>query len=189
MDISTLQTLSTIFFVVAGVLFVVAGILFFRFDIIRIIGDVTGSTARKAIEDIRKGNELSGDKAYKPSAVNKSRGKLTDKISPSGNLMKHTAGLTVATGTQELVPEATETTVLDEIVGATTVLSDTSTETTVLSQPISNDTTVLNQSFGETTVLNPAEDAITDVVGFTDNCSSFSLDLEMGFIGSAELIE
>lgn len=188
MDVSTLQTLSTVFFVLAGVLFVVACILFFYFDVIHLIGDVTGSTARKAIEDIRKGNEISGDKAYKPSAVNKSRGKLTDKISPSGKLVQHTAGLNVATSTEKLTSATTETTVLDESAGATTVLS-ASAETIVLSQSVSADTTMLNQSFGETTVLAPVEEA--PVVDFDniDKRSSVILELEMGFIGSAELIE
>lgn len=180
MSVELLQTLSTVFFVLAGVLFVVAAVLFFYLDVIHLIGDVSGSTARKAIEDIRKGNEISGDKAYKSSPVNKARGKLTDKISPSGQLLHKTGGLNVATGTEKLDSQASSTTVLDDGIGATTLLSDATTETTVLSQ-----------TGGETTVLSAVPEAapVVSAVEYTNNYGNFSLDLEMGFIGSAELIE
>lgn len=181
MSVELLQTLSTAFFVLAAVMFLIALALFFVLDVVHLVGDVTGSTARKAIEDIRKGNEISGDKAYKPSPVNKARGKLTDKISPSGQLVQRTAGLGVATGTAklsttELLPQSDETSVLDTVSNETTMLSGVTNETTILSQPTN-----------ETTVLSQASFNVSNSIETVEN--TFVLDLEMSFIGSSELIE
>lgn len=122
--------------------------LFFVLKIPRVIGDLTGATARKAIEDIRNQNEETGTKTYKPSAVNRERGKITEKMTRSGKLVKHpTAGMgghiTAKISTQELDTEmlpADETTVLTN--EETTVLAPEpaayapANETTVLSQPM-----------------------------------------------------
>lgn len=192
MSVELLQTLSTVFFILAAVFFLIALALFFVLDVVHLVGDVTGSTARKAIEDIRKGNEISGDKAYKPSPVNKARGKLTDKISPSGQLVQRTAGLGVATGTaklstDELNPQSDETSVLDVVGNETTVLSADANETTLLSG-VSNETTVLNNTYGETAVLSDfIESAYQD--SYVNANNNFVVDLEMSFIGSSELIE
>ena len=62
-------------------------ILFFVLKIPRVIGDLTGSTAKKAIESIRNQNEKSGDKVHKTSYVNKQRGRITDKMTDSGKLI------------------------------------------------------------------------------------------------------
>ena len=146
--------------ILAGVMLVVTVILFFVYKIPTVIGDLTGANARKAIENIRNQNESSGDKLYKTSQVNRERGKLTDKISPSGSLLKDTSGhfagamATEKISTQELPPE--ETTVLD----------------------VTNETTVLgNSGGGETTVLT-AED--TPV--------AFQIEYEITFIHTDEVI-
>ena len=73
--------------VVAIVMLIVSIILFIILKIPGVIGDLSGRTARKGIEDIRMQNMRSGDKRYKTSPVNHERGKLTDKITPSGNLI------------------------------------------------------------------------------------------------------
>ena len=73
---------------IAGSLFfVLAGVLFFTLRIPQVISDLTGRTARRAIEDIRTHNERTGGKTYQSSAVNLGRGKITDKISKSGRLV------------------------------------------------------------------------------------------------------
>ena len=144
-------------------------ILFFVYKIPTVIGDLTGANARKAIENIRNQNENSGDKLYKTSQVNRERGKLTDKISPSGSLMRDPSGVlgggamaTEKISTQEL-PQVDETTVLE------------SNETTVLG---SNETTVLNGGgAGETTVLVAEE---TPAV--------FQIEYEITFIHTDEVI-
>ncbi len=132
MTIELLQTLSFVSAILSGILFVLAVIMFFLLDIKLVIGDVTGSTERKAIDEIRKQNEESGDKAYRPSPVNAARRKLTDKMTHSGNLQQTAGNMNYSTGTEklnttELLNTNNETTILDTEAGETTVLSDVST--------------------------------------------------------------
>ena len=155
--------------ILAAVMLAVTVILFFVYKIPTVIGDLTGANARKAIENIRNQNESSGDKLYKTSQVNRERGKLTDKISPSGSLMKDPSGVlgggamaTEKISTQEL-PQVNETTVLE------------SNETTVLG---SNETTVLdNTGVGETTLLDAVDAPVT-----------FQIEYEITFIHTNEVI-
>ncbi len=129
--------------VACSVMVVISTILFFGLRIPRVIGDLTGHTARKAIEDIRKQNEASGDKTYKSSAVNLQRGKLTDKITQSGKLIKRaetpfgTGVITEQLAGQQNINYSEETTVLD-VAPETTVLYPESGETTVLASPEDN---------------------------------------------------
>ena len=184
MSVELLQTLSLTSYIIAGVLLLMSVALFFLLDIRKVIGDVTGSTARKAINSIREQNEASGNKAYKPSPVNAARGKLTDKITPSGRLEPQTAGLGGSPGTEkfdttELMPTAEETTVLNNAGNETTVLSG---ETTVLEQSADS---------GETTVLsdNTADQSENSKSTDKENKADFSTDVEMGFTASSEIIE
>jgi len=142
--------------ILAGIMFVVSVLVFFLLKIPTVIGDLTGANARKAIENIRNHNESTGDKTYRTSQVNRERGKLTDKISPSGRLIKdpshslHGAMGTEKISTQQLHPgdDTNETTVLTgELTGAN--------ETTVLSnESHANETTVLNaQTFSNAFVI------------------------------------
>ena len=150
--------------VLAGIMFVLSVLLFFLLKIPHVLGDLTGRNARKAIENIRNQNESSGDKLYKTSQVNRERGKLTDKISPSGSLMRDPSGVlggggamaTEKISTQELPPEANETTVLDT----------------------ANETTVLNSEAGETTLLDAQPDA----------APVFQIEYEITFIHTDEVI-
>ena len=52
MTVETLQMLSTVAYVLAGVFLLAAIAIFFLLDIRSVIGDVTGATARKAIRHI-----------------------------------------------------------------------------------------------------------------------------------------
>ena len=183
MTVELLQTLSLVAYIAAGVLFLVAVALFFLLDVPKLYGDVSGRTAKKAIEAIRQQNESSGNKAYKPSAVNAERGKLTDKITQSGRLQSQTAGLPVSVGTEKfatstLAPQPNETTVLAEPANETSVLEQPAGETTVLTGDLS--------PAGETTVLVNNEAAQTDAVV---DPSKFTVDVEMSFTGSSEIIE
>lgn len=157
MSIETLQTASTISYIAAGILLLVAVALFFLLDIKKVIGDLTGITAKRAIENIRQQNEQTGEKNYKSSSVNLARGKLTDKISPSGKLIKNTSGIGISPHTEKF-----STTELNPDNGQTAILNDSVSEITVLSNPV-NETTVLNKEF--------------------------SVEVEMGFAESSEIIE
>ena len=166
----------------AGIMFVVSLILFFALKIPAVIGDLSGATARKAIEDIRNQNEESGEKAYKSSAVNKERGKLTDRISPSGSLhSKPSDKLGFGMKTEKISTQRLDI----EDVGETTVLSSNAGETEVLNEtPSYNETTLLtpemmsNQGgldFGDTGELPPLS-------GF------FVIEQEITFIHTEEII-
>ena len=156
--------------VLAIIMAVTAILLFILLKIPKVIGDLSGSNARKAIENIRSGNEATGNKTYKSSYVNSQRGKLTDKISQSGNIQqKTTSDLKAGAMPTSRIDSgsANETTVLD-VASETTVLGATD-ETTVLNA--SAETTVLSSEmpqFGETTVLDgggfaPAASVVTTV--------------------------
>ena len=176
--------------ILCGVMLVVSVLLFILLKIPKVIGDLTGITAKKAIENIRNQNESSGNKTYKSSPVNKERGKITDKISPSGRLMRNPTdqlGAAMATekiGTQRL--SADETSVLDSG-NETTVLSmdaqSGGNETTLLDQfgTANNETTLLDQFGGvgnETTVPDP--------FGTVDN--EFRIEYEITYIHTQEII-
>ncbi len=159
--------------IACGVFFAIAVVLFFTLKIPKVISDLTGRTARKAIENIRMQNEQSGDKTYQSSAVNLERGKLTDKISQSGRLMPRdatpfgTGVITEKISTMELEQPVGETDVLDQPVGETDVLS-----------PAAGETDVLAPVAGETEVLAPAEQPV----------QAFTVEYEITFIHTSEVI-
>ena len=129
--------------ILCGVMLAVSVFLFFFLKIPKVIGDLTGSTARKAIEEIRQQNESSGHKVYKTSLVNQERGKLTDKTSPSGNLYPAETdplGGAMATekiGTEQLNYAGDCTELLSDIGSEeTSVLSDMTIDTFVIEHEI-----------------------------------------------------
>lgn len=68
-------------FSLAGIAFIAAIILFIKMNIPAIIGDLTGKTVAREIKAMRESNASSGDKRFRPSAVNLERGTLTEKVS------------------------------------------------------------------------------------------------------------
>lgn len=169
MTVELLQTLSLISFIIAGVLLLVGVALFFLLDIPKLYGEISGRTARKAIEAIQRQNQE--NQTYSQGSANASRVKLTDKITKSGKLESQTAGLPVSTGTQKF---------------ATSALIQQANETTVLTAEQANETTVLTaETASETTVLTQEECVIQEV----HNPTKFTIEVEMSFTGSAELIE
>ena len=176
--------------ILSAVMLVAAVLIFIFKNIPKVISDLTGATARKAIKNIREQNEASGDKAYKVSAFNEARGKLTDKISPSGNVIQQNQiqmrGIdTTKISTQELVAEEPE--------GQTTVLEQYN-ETTVLSNGAAGETSVLStaeQMNSETTILNVATEtfnAETTVLNNEADAIRFSVEYEITYVHTNEVI-
>lgn len=64
------ELVSTISYVLAAVFLVLTIFLAFRFKILAVIGDLTGRTARKSIERMRKANELERSKNNQSMASN-----------------------------------------------------------------------------------------------------------------------
>ncbi len=172
--------------VLAGILLLVTVLLFFVLKIPMVIGDLTGATARKAIANIRNQNEVSGEKTYKSSQVNSERGKLTEKISMSGNLMGHRSGIVagamatekISTQKLDVYEPADETSVLNMGGNETTVLGMGGNETTVLNAMGGGETEVLSggMNYGETSVL----EAVQPVM--------FEIEYEITYIHTDEII-
>lgn len=177
MDYQTYQWICYICAALCGLMLLISVLLFFLLRIPKVIGDLTGSTARKAIKDIREQNVSTGNKVYKTSAVNRERGKLTDKISPSGRLIRNPSNdLSGAMETEKISSQrltADETTVLSADEG-TTLLTPEMTpgnETTVLTPDMSS-------GGSETTVLDAS------MVGY----AGFAIEYEITFVHSNEII-
>ena len=148
------------------IFFAIAVILFFVFRIPKIVSDLSGRTARKAIENIRLQNEQSGDKTYKSSAVNMERGKLTDKISQSGRLISRnptpfgTGVITEKLSTGHLATEAPA--------GETTLIA------------VTDETALLDSDIGMTVALGTPE---------TGASQKFTVEFEITYIHTNEVIE
>jgi hypothetical protein len=74
MDATVWRMISIIGYFLAGVFFVAAIILFFKMNIRAIIGDLTGKTAARQIQEIRERNLMTGHQRYKPAAFQLERG-------------------------------------------------------------------------------------------------------------------
>lgn len=189
MSVELLQTIALVAYILAGVLFVIAVVLFFILNVPKLYGDITGSIAKKAIENIRQQNESTGNKAYKPSPVNASRGKITEKISGSGELENkyNSVGVSVETeriDNYNLSANGNETTILLD--------NQPANETTILSEnQYANETTILsdNQSTNETTVLSFDNNSNNYHNEQPIQNSVFSVDAELEFCGSTDIIE
>lgn len=184
--------------ILAVIMLLITIILFFALKIPAVIGDLSGATARKAIENIRNQNESTGEKEHSPSAVNRERGRLTDKISPSGNLLRNSSNKlgggmrTEKISTQKLSEDSNETTVLYSGGNETTVLGGN--ETTILS---GNETTVLSDmGAGETTLLSDMGvngetgklTTVAPVISVAPEVSIFEIEYEITFIHSQDVI-
>ena len=179
--------------IASGILLVVSVVLFFLLDIPKVIGDLTGSNARKGIESIRKQNEATGDKTYMSSSVNLKRGRLTDKISNSGRVVKPASGaFGVGAGTAKIsgpnpmqppMPAAEGTMVLEnnatmvlEEENATMVLDSAASEmqTALLSVPAAPsaaETTMLSQQMPAQAYAAPVQKPV-----------AFGVEIEITYI-------
>ncbi|MCR5460142.1 MAG: hypothetical protein K6F51_09620 [Acetatifactor sp.] len=144
--------------------------LFFFLNIPAVIGDLSGSTERKAIANIRNRNE-SGANGFGAGMLDiGNSSNLSGKVRDLSKVRGNTDGMgfivnTAKFDTNALAAEAKEsyeTTLLAPESNETTVLTPDSNETTVLS-PQSNETTVLSNggTSQETTVLSPFENPST----------------------------
>ena len=76
----TFNLISIISFIVALIFVVLAVVIWFVFKIPSVIGDLSGRTAKKSIENLHKYNDNPASIIYKPSSTNNSRAKLTDTM-------------------------------------------------------------------------------------------------------------
>ena len=175
----------------SGLMLLTAVVLFFVLKIPSVIGELTGRTARKAIEGIRNQTEQGGaqERGRKLSASGRLQGKVTKKLeteNPKGKDAKNT---------QKLAEEpkkhgkgrasAPETTLLAP---ETTLLAP---ETTILT-PESNETTILAPSAGETAQLSASQPSFpsepTPQPAAQPAGSGFVIEYEITYVHSNEYI-
>ena len=143
----TYKLLSTGSYVLALVFLALAVFLFFKFNIRKIVGDLSGRNAKKSINAMKvkavSNENASTDVIYKREIKEVSRefttGKITQQVSEP----------TARTGNATTMLE-------EETENSTTVLGMEENATTVLSQEFEG-TTVLSEDAVGTTVLSPLE--------------------------------
>ena len=150
--------------VLCGVMFGVSVLLFSLLKIPAVIGNLSGSTARKSIRTIEEKSSWKENGTNDPDENWKSRGRLTDKISPSGRVqpLPHMTGqmdiITTKIATQRMtsMPQSEETVELTE---------KTASDITTQLENV--------QSCGETTLLEEA---------------AFEIELDITYIHTDEIV-
>ncbi len=74
------QMISYAGFILTAVFLVVSLVLWLKFGIRKIIGDLSGRAAKKSIDRMRKSNEESWKKSYRPMPVAMQRGTITNEM-------------------------------------------------------------------------------------------------------------
>lgn len=82
---NVLFIVSRVSFVLAAIFFLLAIVFFVRFHIPSVIGDLSGRSARKSIEEMRLHNEKSGKKAYRTGSNGKKNDKKAEKTKAKAN--------------------------------------------------------------------------------------------------------
>lgn len=168
MSVETLQTVAMIFFVASGILFAAAVFLFFVFNIPGIIGDLSGITARRAIEDIKEKSKTENSQSHL-SYSKLMRGRLTEKVAGSTSLNRLTGSLRHGKSTRKLPKRFEKTAPLPV---------KASNETVQLAPGASKETTVLSGNLApETTVLTINEQPV------------FQVDIDLMLYESSETID
>lgn len=127
----TYNLISIISFIVALIFTILAVVLWFAFKIPSVIGDLSGRTAKKSIENLRKYNDKSASNLYKPSSTSNSRAKLTDtmeqdKKEPDSKEIHYETGLLHDNKVEQYESEETGILIDDEATGI--LLDDNATE-------------------------------------------------------------
>lgn len=91
MSVEVLQMITLILFVLSGAFLVIAVCLFFAFNVPGIIGNLSGMTAKRAIEDIKARSEEGNREHVNYSRLMKD--KRTEKIAGSSRLNRQTGAL------------------------------------------------------------------------------------------------
>ena len=209
------QIITLACFIAAGIFFIISVILFFLLDMVKVINDLTGHTAKKEIENIRSQNQRTGTKVYKSSKVNSERGKLTDKISNSGSIIKNNSGSFGGsmgtekidgsnyqnTGYEDTTMLEQGTSVLNENIEETSILDNGMQETSVLSygeninetSVLSNDVAVPTYAYGEadvneTSLLSENSIEGTAMLNYNVFRINVSVEQEIRFIFTDEIV-
>ena len=127
MTVEMLNTLSFASFIASGVMFLTAVALFFLLDIPKVVGEVSGKTAKKSIQQIQKHNEGDSERVLHSSQnSNVTRPGKSGRMGVGTEKIKTGSSneTTLLASNQADPPAANETTVL--ISNETTLLTDNS---------------------------------------------------------------
>ena len=153
------QILSYVMFALAAASFAFAIFCFFKFNIVKIINDLTGRTAKKSIEKRRSENEKDGNKSHRPSSKAKQRGTVTSKMRESQKLNKKTAAAKSQSNEKidklQMSGDSTEVLQGEKISDAAIPVSSNIGEATTVLQ--STATTVLNKDMASETEALPSK--------------------------------
>lgn len=172
MTVELLQILALISFGIAGVAFLITAALFFLLDIPKLYGEISGRTAKKAIQSIQRHNEA--EDSLEKSGIEKR--KVTDKITPDENLRRPADRPALNHGAEEL-PEP----FFD--------MGQVNAAAAPFAVPKRSKTTVLPEnapSHGKTTLLAQTEDVPAQQ---GEKSSPLRVIVEIGFAESDEIIE
>ncbi len=75
-----LNIISIVAFSLSLICLIVAVFFWFKYNIYKVIGDLSGRNAKKAVMKMREANEKSGKKIHRPTSAAKSRGTVTEKM-------------------------------------------------------------------------------------------------------------
>jgi hypothetical protein len=171
MDAMTWMIISIVGYSLAGILLIVAIFMFIKMNIPAIVGDLTGRTAKREIQELREQNQ-SGNKRNTPTAFNierqaKTRGFRTGALSKVGKTgrtapsMEHSRPKTRNLETELLEdPNNLPTELLND---ETALLNEEGTMDTVL---LTDETVLLDDDrmgLDETTVLTNEKEAVRAV--------------------------
>lgn len=109
-----LNTISVVLFIAAGIFAILAVALWFILKIPIVMGDLSGRTAKKSIEQMRKNNEFTGNKSFEPSKRNLERGKLTGTIEVKEQSVDEGGGTVLLKENMVKNFESQNTTLLDD---------------------------------------------------------------------------
>lgn len=166
MDAAAWLTISIIGYSLAGILLIVTIFLFFKMNIRAIIGDLTGRTAARQIQEIREQNKMTGTKRPQPNVL---KGVFSRQLaSRSGSLGKteetstptlvHKLPAEMMAETEILVdPEATE--ILSED-------SEVSVNELAATELLHDESEVLRDKQGTTLLSDSDDEAAIPIVGF-----------------------
>lgn len=173
MSANTWMIIGIVGFVLSAIFLIVSILLFIKLNILSVIGDLSGRTIAKELQNIRENNMASGNKRFKPSPLNLSRGMLTEKVEDTPVRQLSEKEIAVAHASQRLdltadISSVHPHSVTDNLVSepeqtmqlekesATEVLSD---ETEILSdftEVLSSEIIVINEE--GTTVLGQTQE-------------------------------
>lgn len=185
--------ISIIAFCIAIICFLISLFLWFKFKTPKIIGDLSGRTAKKSIEEIRKTNEKSGVKVFRPTPMAVDRGRLTDSIETAGNKAKtavqqprNNVQVNINSGTGSPTDVLPRSNANSAYVGgeATEVLKRDAGETQVLNYSSDSGTQLLDEG---TQVLSPDDVQAAATASVTQN-NDFNLIQNIELINTTEFI-